>query len=513
MSELSFINQMTLSNKKQKPYKSNIEFNQNIINNKLRQKQKAVVLFKKRVKNEEEKAYLKENKNISHQYKNPKNKEDINANNNKKIQTKIQKNSVKMWPIEDNSNFITKNKFNKNGIEQIEINININKDFKRLRSQNIMRTNNINNKIIIDKRQNISNFEPNNKLYNIQQLITLKNVDKITYMSSCLYCLINIYHIKYYFTQNLNLIFQNRKIMPICFFFSRIIYHFFINNISNDNKYPINNFFKIIINQNPIFKAKNMRKSIIFLIYLLEKIHDEDKQLANNLNRCYYNLSRSDAGISRMFQKFFQMKEESCILPIFSWVNRKVKICWECGKIFKNFQKFFTYDIDIKLVLNKTMVNEQKNELSIMDCINCLSERTTLFNIYCRNCHQKTNFMKDSHLFLTQKVFIVLLRDMENLEYINEIKNEKIKIKINESLDLSNIVKYKAINNSLRYNIHGIVMFDSENLEYIAYTINQLDEKWYKYVKENASQVELKDFINVYDYKIFPVILFYKKGD
>lgn len=32
---------------------------------------------------------------------------------------------------------------------------------------------------------------------------------------------------------------------------------------------------------------------------------------------------------------------------------------------------------------------------------------------------------------------------MENIEYIKAIKNEKIKIKINESLDLSNIVKYK----------------------------------------------------------------------
>ena len=100
---------------------------------------------------------------------------------------------------------------------------------------------------------------------------------------------------------------------------------------------------------------------------------------------------------------------------------------------------------------------------------------------------------------------------MENIEYINKIKNEKIKIKINESLDLSNIVKYKASNSSLRYNIHGMVMFDSEKLEYIAYTINQLDGKWYKYVKENAFQVELKDFINIYDFKKFPVVLFYKQ--
>ena len=159
------------------------------------------------------------------------------------------------------------------------------------------------------------------------------------------------------------------------------------------------------------------------------------------------------------------------------------------------------------------MVHEHKNELSIMDCINYLSERATLFNIYCRNCHQKTNFMKDSHIFLTQKVFTILLREMENIEYIKAIKNEKIKIKINESLDLSNIVKYKKKNSSLIYNINGIVMFDSEKLEYIAYTINQQNGKWYKYVKENVVQVELTDFINIYDFKIFPVILFYKQEE
>jgi hypothetical protein len=56
-------------------------------------------------------------------------------------------------------------------------------------------------------------------------------------------------------------------------------------------------------------------------------------------------------------------------------------------------------------------------------------------------------------------------------------------------------------------------MFDSEKLEYIAYTINQQNGKWYKYVKENVVQVELTDFINIYDFKIFPVILFYKQEE
>ena len=500
MNEIYYQKPMIFPNQEQQSLKTNIESRQKI--KRIRINQKAVKLItyiktnKKRNSNEEEKFNLKEEKNIkdrSHIYNNLINKDNnIDISNIIKDRKNIEKKSDNIGPVKDNDYMI----------KQINLDI-YHKNFKRLKSQYHISKDNIDNNII-EERKYLNNSKSKNKLNNIHPIITLKNVEAITYMSSTLYCLTNIYHIKNHFTKNIYIIQKNANIMPICYFFSRIIYHFFINNESDDNKYPINNFYYKIIKQNPIFKSKKMGKSINFLIYLLEKIHDEDKQLANNLNR--YNHK-----ISEIFHKFFLIKEESCLLPIFTWVNRKVKICWECGKIFKSFQKFFTYDIDIELILNKIMINEQKNELSIMDCINYLSERATLFNVYCRNCHQKTNFMKDSPIFLTQKVFTLLLSEMENIEYINKIKNEKIKIKINESLDLSSIVKYKANNSSLRYNIHGIVMFDSEKLEYIAYTINQLDGKWYKYVKENAFQVELKDFINIYDFKKFPVVLFYKQ--
>jgi hypothetical protein len=497
-----------LFNKKQDTLKTNIESSKKV--KKFDKNQKNITYIKKNIKinqkEEEKNNFIPEKyiKDFSPIYENLKNKDEKRGiNNYKNNNNKIVQNADILGPTPDNSNFITNNQFDKNLIKIINLGI-ISKELKRSKSKDLLKNNNINNNIIIDKRKHINNSKPKYRLFNTKQIITLKNVEKITYMSSCIYCLINIYDIKYYFTRYLEIIQENGNKMPICYFFSRIIYHFFIYNNSDDNKYPINNFYYQIINQNPIFKAKKMRKSINFLIYLLEKIDDEDKQLANNLKSSNYNYSK-------IFHKFFLIQKESCLLPIFTWVNRKVKICWECGKIFKSFQKFFTYDIDIELVLNKLMIHEHKNELTIMDCINYLSERATLFNIYCRNCHQKTNFMKDSHIFLTQKVFTVLFREMENEEYINKIKNEKIKIKINESLDLSNIVKYKANQASLRYNINGMVMFDSENLEYIAYTINQLDGKWYKYFKENVFQVELKDFIDIYDFKIFPVILFYKQ--
>ena len=485
--------------------KTNKKCNQNVIERKRKIKVngKEILVYTKNkiVRNqiEEEKSIEKTNiKGDSHLYKNINNKEDNKFINNViKNNKKIEKKADCIGSIADNYNYFSNNNFNKNEIKQINFGMNP-KEFKRLRSHEILKNKNINNNIAIDKRRLINNSKPKSRLHHTQQIITLKNVSEITYMSSCLYCLINIGYIKDYFIKNLEIIQKKGSKMPICYYFSRIIYHFFINNNSDDNKYSINNFYSQIMTQNPIFMAKMMGKSISFLIYLLEKIDDEDKQLAKS-------------NISEIFHKFFLIQRVSCLLPIFAWVNRKVKICWECGKIFKTFQKFFTYDIDIELILNKIMVNEQKNELSILDCINYLSERATLFNIYCRNCHQKTNFMKDSHIFLTQKVFIVLLKEMENKEYINRIKNEKIKIKINESLDLSNIVKYKSNYAMLRYNIHGMVMFDSEKLEYIAYTINQIDGKWYKYIKENAFQAELKDFINIYDFKTFPVILFYKK--
>ena len=101
---------------------------------------------------------------------------------------------------------------------------------------------------------------------------------------------------------------------------------------------------------------------------------------------------------------------------------------------------------------------------------------------------------------------IFLIRGIEKKEVINDIRNYQIKIKINESFNLFD----KAKNKKSFYSLNGLILYDTEKLEYIAYSISPFDKKWYQYSKENITPMDLKDFINENNFKLFPAILFYK---
>ena len=134
-------------------------------------------------------------------------------------------------------------------------------------------------------------------------------------------------------------------------------------------------------------------------------------------------------------------------------------------------------------------------------------EKENVYNIFCKNCNTKTNFEKQSSILLTRKSIIFLNRGFEKNKIINAMNSNNIRIKINEKLDLSNLT---GIKNSVYY-LNGLILYNIVELEYIAYSINPTNKKWYKYIKEKIISIELKDFINEYDSKLFPAILFYGK--
>ena len=95
---------------------------------------------------------------------------------------------------------------------------------------------------------------------------------------------------------------------------------------------------------------------------------------------------------------------------------------------------------------------------------------------------------------------------MENKGFINKIKCNNINIKIDDKLDITLGNK----NIKLIYSLYGLILYDTEKMEYISYSISPTDGKWYKFINESINQVELNDFINENYIKIFPVILLYK---
>jgi hypothetical protein len=291
--------------------------------------------------------------------------------------------------------------------------------------------------------------------------------------------------------------------MPISFFYSRIIFHLFY--IPSEKSYSLDKLYGYLSKHNCLYKDNNTKDAIDFLIYFINKLHEEIKILNginnhnknNNQNIDFYNFDN--------YKKYLNENENTKILEKFCWINKKAEKCWGCENEKITFQKFLTYDLDFENTLNEIIVNN-KHEISVLDCIKYTSGKKDIYNIFCYNCNKKNNFERISSIYYSSKYLLFLIRGMENKGFINKIKCNNINIKIDDKLDITLGNK----NIKLIYSLYGLILYDTEKMEYISYSISPTDGKWYKFINESIKQVELNDFINENYIKIFPVILLYK---
>lgn len=345
-----------------------------------------------------------------------------------------------------------------------------------------------------DNRARFGDLKENNKGKNI----ILNNVGKTSYINCVIRVLTNIEDIQNYFLENIGY----EKEMPISSFYSRILFHLFKQ--SSQNNYSLENFYKILTHYNHVFKGnKTTKDAIDFLIYFIEQLHEENKIINKKSNNHISN--KIDFHNYDNYKNYLKENENSIILKTFSWINKKVEKCWECNNEKISFQNFFTFDLDFQNVLNQTIVNN-KNQISILDCIKYSSEKKDIYNIFCYNCNKKSNYTKISSIYFSSKYMIFLIRGIENNKLIMKMQNNNIQIKINTSLDLSTIFQ----NNNSIYNLYGLIFYDLEKSEYIAYS-NSPNNIWVKYIDEKIIKVQSNDFMNENFYEVFPVILLYKQ--
>ena len=339
-------------------------------------------------------------------------------------------------------------------------------------------------------------------------LIPLKCLGNTSHINTVLQCLLNIRIISTHFIRNMNIISSYKEQMPISYAFCKVAFNLFpTSNKLNQyiNKYDPKEFYNCIIVNNSVFRGKSTKNAIDFLIYLINKMHDED--LLNPINK-NQNQVKLDNENFENYIKYLRDNENSVFLRNFSYISQKIKNCWNCNQTSKTFQKFFTYDLNLDLSLNKTAF-EHKNILSIYDCIKYTSQEESIFNIYCNNCKTKNNFSKKFSIHLPQNILIFLLRGMEKKEIVENMKNDNIKIRIDKDLDLTDLIEVKDKEFS-KYTFHGMILYDPKNKEYLAYSFSPINKKLYKYIKEEIILVKQNDFINLFDYKLYPVILFYR---
>ena len=428
-------------------------------------------------------------KNKAYQIKNineiNKKNKDIKETKNKKLDNHIPKNNNL---IKQDNNLYTNNI-----IHQHE---NSNKDEIKRDDKN--RNNNNEIRIFSDK------------LFTKPPLVILINIGRTTYITCCLQCLANIRNTTSFYLKHLDLIKKNKQSISMTYNYSRILYHLFVNPYSiNLKTYTLENFYSNLLKINPIFKGKSTKNAIDFFVFFIDKLNEESKLItSNNTKIKIKNQIKEQYNQNfEIYLKYLKNREEenTIFFKTFSWINKKIERCWECHKDILSFQYFFTYDLDYENALNKAIISYKK-EISIYDCIKYASDKKTLYNVFCKNCNKKNNIDITSTIYLSQNLLIFLLRGIENRKNINDMYNNNIKMKINEEINLSDLVENK--NSYLKYTLHALILYDCAKMEYLAYCVSPIDKNWYKYLKDSIIPEDINKY--KFDYNLLPVILFYR---
>ena len=456
----------------------------------------------------------------------------MNFNNNNNFMNNINNNNF-MNNININNNFMNFNNNNININNNMMNNYNLRNNFN---NNNMMNNfyNNRNDKIFspprnISKNKGKKNDGNNqNKIEKINDnssyfnkitsppLICIINNGKTSYMNMSLQCFANIRNISGYILNNRNIIEMNSSKMPVTNQFSIILLNLFpLEKNNNNDSYPLKDFHSCIIKLNPIFKGRTTKNVTDFVVFFIDKLDEETKILVNNNTKINSILKETNFQSIKSYLKYLiDHNEDTIIFKTFSWINKKYEKCWECGKDNLKFQKYFTYDLNIENAISKTIM-QSKDKITVHDCVKYSSEKQTLYNVYCNQCNKKTNIDLTSTICITQNLLVFLFRGLEKKENIDDMKNNKIRIQIEQNIDLSDLIEDKK-NSFSKYTLHGIILYDTEKKEYFAYCVSPINAKWYEYKGEQIRDTDFNIFIdqiNNYNYTKLPVILFYRHFD
>ena len=456
----------------------------------------------------------------------------MNFNNNNNFMNNINNNNF-MNNININNNFMNFNNNNININNNMMNNYNLRNNFN---NNNMMNNfyNNRNDKIFspprnISKNKGKKNDGNNqNKIEKINDnssyfnkitsppLICIINNGKTSYMNMSLQCFANIRNISGYILNKRNIIEMNSSKMPVTNQFSIILLNLFpLEKNNNNDSYPLKDFHSCIIKLNPIFKGRTTKNVTDFVVFFIDKLDEETKILVNNNTKINSILKETNFQSIKSYLKYLiDHNEDTIIFKTFSWINKKYEKCWECGKDNLKFQKYFTYDLNIENAISKTIM-QSKDKITVHDCVKYSSEKQTLYNVYCNQCNKKTNIDLTSTICITQNLLVFLFRGLEKKENIDDMKNNKIRIQIEQNIDLSDLIEDKK-NSFSKYTLHGIILYDTEKKEYFAYCVSPINAKWYEYKGEQIRDTDFNIFIdqiNNYNYTKLPVILFYRHFD
>lgn len=265
------------------------------------------------------------------------------------------------------------------------------------------------------------------------------------------------------------------------------------------------------INVSPIF-SHELPFEIYSYIDKKKKLINEIKHglLGEECLEIFINNNRNLETILKSLQFWKSYMKNNCspIMDIFTGMTLSEIVCSECTNTSSNFEIFNILPVSIPSNDNTT------EPITLQECLKEFGSTETLTddNMYkCEKCNKLTNATKKTHIWDLPELLIIQLKRFSNngMRYIKN--NRHVNFPISNLTFTDNYHEYNI--KDYKYDLYGVVyhMGSLNRGHYISYTMNPLDNKWYKY---NDSIVQPIPFESI-ESEIMnggSYILFYKKN-
>ena len=310
-----------------------------------------------------------------------------------------------------------------------------------------------------------------------------------------------------------------------------LLFHFVAQSLislNKEKKYDLKPFYHKILEGNKIFEDNlGENAATEFIIFLMNQLHSDYKTI-EKIQQTPLNEEMTQNYNEYINYYTKNGERKSIIFENYAWVNEKRIKCLSCNTLSKLYSHFFTYDLNLTSAINKIIFLKEETKyenkmdieglkidpnapLTIRQLIKFNSENERLYNVYCSKCGQKCLKERESLIYSSSQYLIVLFSDIEKNSTIETLKEYDIKINIEKKLNIK--VKVDNTKNNNIYEINSIIFYDADSKKYISYLKRDTFKDW-MIMSEISNKIENReDFLNVVDYKLIPVAIFYNRID
>lgn len=414
---------------------------------------------------------------------------DINQSNNNKSKAPFKQ--------LNNPNNMNNNNFNigQNQLFLDPLNIMINNQINQNNKNNI--ENNYHDKIHHQLNQNVNQQNPNKikkeesysfSRYKRAAKTGLRNLGNNSYLNSVLQLICSIRNFGSYFLNPKNGDFFEQKVdkYPLSYVIHRLCFHLYpFPETGQREIYHADSVMQILGEYNIIYKNHDEKNPNEFIVFLLDKLHDElnSKKKNKNVEINIDSIKMDKNAIINQGLKDFMNNNNSIISNYFSWLEIKNTQCCNCWKNIYSFQNFQTFELNISDCYKSKKIKEIKIE-------NCLEiyEKDKIKKNFCSYCGNYEKNTTKTTIYSSPNIFIFLL-DL-NL-------NSNIKFIIEQQINLNKFIENKAA--PLTYELKGIVFYDQYKKKYNTLCVSPVDKNWYLYDDENVEFTKFDEFVNSYN--------------